>query len=229
MMPHISQNTTIKEYQNFVNEIYGLSNDRYFSLWDMLSNVERFTMRGLKGIRKKDYEKTKLNILISLSWFSSLLNRLHIDLEDAVWKRFPYLCSYCATCPCSCKERGIKTRENVQISNLKRPSTLEEYQTMFKKIYPPEKRSIEDAGIHLAEELGEFSEAVLKHMGEHKDEFFEEIISESADIFSCIISLFNSLNTNMAKELSIMFSNNCHICRKCPCKCSFNYVVNFKF
>jgi NTP pyrophosphatase (non-canonical NTP hydrolase) len=226
-MTRVTRDTTIKKYQDFVNEVYGLSNDRYFSLWDMLSNVERFTMRGLKGIRKKDFKKTKLNIIISLSWFSSLLNMLHIDLENAVWKRFPYLCSYCAMCPCSCKERGIETRENIRIDNLKKPSTLEEYQIMFRKIYPPEKRTIEDAGIHLVEELGEFSEAVLTYMGEHKDELFEDIITESADIFSCIISLFNSLSINLAKELSEMFSDNCHVCHKNPCECSFNSIVNF--
>ena len=161
-MPSITLNTTIKDFQNFVNDVYGLSNDRHFNLWDMLSNVERFTMRSLKGIRKKDYNKTKINLIISLSWFSSLLNKLHIDLEDAAWKRFPYLCSYCATCPCSCKEKGIKSRKHVSRDDSQRPSSLRDFQIMFKKIYPPEERTVEHAGIHLAEELGEFSEAILK-------------------------------------------------------------------
>lgn len=227
-MVAIKHNTTIKEYQDFVNEVYGLSNDRNFDLWDMLSNVERFTMRSLKGVRKNDYDKTKVNMLISFSWFISLLNRLHIDLEDAVWRRFPYMCSYCATCPCSCKETGIKARKQIKIEDSKKPSTLEGYQKMFRKIYPPEKKTIEHAGIHLAEEFGEFSEVVLKYMGEHNDEAFEEISSESADIFSCITGLFNSLDINMAEELSIKFSNNCHACHKSPCECNFNYVINFK-
>ena len=227
-MAKITRDSTVREYQDFVNEVYGLSNDRNFDLWDMLSNEERFTMRSLKGIRKKDYDKAKTNMLISLSWFASLLNRLHIDLEDAVWRRFPYVCSYCATCPCSCKEMGIKARKSIQEGDSKKPSTLEDYQLMFRKIYPPEKRTLEHAGIHLAEELGEFSEVVLKYMGEHNDKDFEEIVSESADIFSCMMGLFNSLDMNMAEELSITFSNNCHVCHKSPCECSFNYVINFK-
>lgn len=226
-MPSIKSNITIREYQDFVNEIYGISNDRHFDLWDMLSNIERFTMRSLKGIRKKDYNKTKINIIISLSWFLSLLNRLHIDLEDATWKRFPYLCSYCATCPCSCKEMKIKSRKHVTIDDSKRPSNLRDFQMMFKKIYPTEMRTIEHAGIHLAEEMGEFSESVLRYTGEHKTELFEEVISESADIFSCMLSLFNSLDIDVAKELSETFSNNCHVCHKCPCECSFNFIVNF--
>jgi NTP pyrophosphatase (non-canonical NTP hydrolase) len=227
-MARVTQDTTVKDYQNFINEVYGPSNERHFSLWDMLSNVERFTMRSLKGIRKNDYNKIRVNLLISLSWFVSLLNRFHIDLEDAVWKRFPYLCSYCASCPCSCKEMRLKSRKSVAIDDTKKPATLEDFQSMFKKIYPPKKRTIEHAGIHLAEEVGEFSESILAYTGEHREELFEEIVSESADIFSCIMSLFNSLDINLAKELSEMFSDNCYVCRKCPCECSFNSIVNFE-
>ena len=100
-MASVKQYTTIREYQNFVKEVYGLPNDRYFGVWDMISNVERFTMRGLKGIRKRNKEKTKINLLIAFSWFMSTMNRLHVDIENQVWERFPYLCSYCSSCPCS--------------------------------------------------------------------------------------------------------------------------------
>lgn len=53
-MPRVTPGTTIMQYQDFVGEVYGRPNDRHFSLWDMLSNIERFTMRSLKGIRKND-------------------------------------------------------------------------------------------------------------------------------------------------------------------------------
>ena len=103
-MVSVKQNTTIKDYQNFVGKVYGLPNDRYFSLWDMITNMERFMMRGLKGIRKKDAIKTKNNLLISFSWFMSIMNQLHIDIEEEVWKRFPYKCSYCVSYPCFAPE-----------------------------------------------------------------------------------------------------------------------------
>lgn len=227
-MASIKRNTTIKEYQNFAKEVYGLPNDRYFSLWDMITNVERFIMRGLKGIRKKDREKTKVNLLIAFSWFTSMMNQLHIDIEAEAWKRFPYLCSYCASCPCSCEERKIKKRGRVPIDKNKRPKTLEEFQNMLNKIYPTEKRTIEQAGVHLAEELGEFSEAVLAYRGGHEDKDFNSIELEAADLFSCIMGVFNSLGMSVAKELSIMFFNNCHVCKNAPCTCSFKEVTNFK-
>ncbi len=227
-MASLKRNTTIKEYQNFTKKVYGLSNDRFFSLWDMITNMERFMMRGLKGIRKKDREKTKINLLIAFSWFISIMNQLHVDIESEVWKRFPYLCSYCAVCPCSCSEKKCKKRKKVSINKGKKPKTLEEFQNMLNKIYPAEKRTIEHTGVHLAEEAGEFSEAILTYRGGHEDKDFKNIELEAADLFSCIMGVFNSLGMNVAKELSVMFSNNCHVCKNAPCTCNFKDITNFK-
>ena len=227
-MAAVKENTTIKEYQNFVKEVYGLSNDRYFSLWDMMSNVQRFMMRGLKGIRKNDKEKIKKNLLITSSWFMSMMSQLHIDIEDQVWKRFPYLCSYCGSCPCSCAERKIITRQNILIDEERRPKTMKEFQNMFNKIYPAEKRTTEQAGVHLAEEAGELSEALLTYRGRHEDKDFKNLELEAADFFSCVMSTFNSLNVNVSEELSKTFSNNCHVCKKAPCTCTFEEITNFE-
>ena len=227
-MARVRKNTTIKQYQDFVEEVYGLSNDRHYSAWDMLTNVERFTMRGLKGIRKQDPEKTRKNLIIAISWFISMMNQLHIDLEDETWKRFPYLCSYCGSCPCKCKEKKPSKRKKVRVNKSKRPKTLEEYQIMFSKLYPAGERTLDHAGIHLAEECGEFSEAILVYRGNHQDKDFEQIELEVADMFSCFLGVFNSLGISLAKELSIEFSNNCHACKKSPCQCSFINVAKFK-
>ncbi len=83
-MASLKENPTFSEYQKIVKDIYGVSNDRHFSTSDMLANIERFLMRGLKGIRKGDREKTKTNMMISLSWFMSFLNQLHVNAEDEV-------------------------------------------------------------------------------------------------------------------------------------------------
>ena len=227
-MASIKKDTTIKEYQSFVKEIYGLNNDRYFNVEDMLTQIQRFTMRGLKGIRKKNIEKTKENLLISTSWFMSILNQLHIDIEDEIWKRFPYVCSYCAGCPCSCAATRPENRQKVTIDDNKRPKTLKEFQDMFKKIYPPENRTIADAGIHLAEELGEFSEAILSYRGQHNDNVFDQVALEAADLFSCYIGVFNSADIDLAEELSKYFSENCHDCKKNPCECNFKHIIEYK-
>lgn len=227
-MAFVKPDTTIKEYQDFVKTVYGLPNDRDFSLDDMLTNVERFVMRGLKGIRKGDKEKAKTNLLISLSWFVSMMNQLHIDAENELWNRFPFLCSYCASCPCLCKEQKIEERQKVPIDDKKRPKTLEEFQVMLDKIYPFKTRTIEQAGVHLAEECGEFAEAILIYRGAHKEEDFEKLELEAADFLSCLLGAFNSLEVSLAKELSTMFTNNCHVCQNAPCICKFTDIVKFK-
>lgn len=227
-MASINSNTTIKKYQEFVNEVYGLPNNRYFSNEDMLTNIERFGMRALKGVRKKDKEKTKINLLIAQSWFMSFLNQLHINLEDEVWKKFPYLCTYCNSCPCTCKNIKNLVRQNVEVDNSKKPKNLKQYQEMFNKIYPVSKRTLEHASVHLAEEIGELAEAFLLYRGEHKDKDFEKIATESADLFSCIMGVFNSLEINVADELSKIFHENCHVCKKAPCECNFIDITNFK-
>ena len=227
-MAQVKKNTTIKGYQDFIQRVYGENNNRSFGRRDMLINIERFATRGLKGIRKQDTKKAKFNLLISFSWLMSLMNRFNVDLENEVWKRFPYLCSYCASCPCSCKAKKVKSRQKVLVNEKKRPKTLEEFQNMFARIYPPETRSLEHAGIHLAEEIGELAEVLLAYRGGHKEEDLKNIPLESSDVFSCFAGIFNSIGESMAKELFVIFSNNCHICKKIPCVCSFKTITEFK-
>lgn len=227
-MASIKPNTTIREYQNFVQQVYGVPNDQHWDTQEMLTNTQRFTMRGMKGIRKGNTAKITLNLLITLTWFGSLMNRLHIDLEQEIWNRFPYMCSYCAHCPCVCKGQKVKTRKKVVFNEKKRPKTLADFQDMFKAIYPPETRSIEHVGIHLAEEMGELSEAVLQYQSFRNKEDFMKITQEAADFFSCIMGVCNSMRVSVARELSHLFSKNCHICKRAPCECSFPFVANFK-
>lgn len=227
-MPSIKKNSTFNDLREFVLSVYGLPNDMYFSTNDMLVNIQRFLMRGLKGIRKGDVEKTKFNFMISLSWTMSLLNQLHIRIEDELWKRFPFLCSYCKSIPCCCNEKKMQKRKKIKTNNKKRPQTIQAFQEMFEEIYPSEKRTLEKAGIHLAEEMGELSEAMLMYRGSHDAKDFENIKLEVADFISCLFAVFNSLNSDLAKELSVSFANNCHECKKAPCVCNFHKVVNYK-
>ncbi len=155
-MASVAANTTIKQYQEFVNVVYRMPNDRNFGTWDMISNLERFSMRALKGIRKDDPDKTRINLLIAFSWFTSINNQLHIDMEKEVWSRFPSLCSYCGASPCRCKESKTKTRQAVKPINGNKPVTMQDFQQMFQAIYPAENRTLEQAGIHLQRSLASF-------------------------------------------------------------------------
>lgn len=224
----MKNNFTISDYQKLVEEIYGLSNDRYFSTQDMLANIERFLMRALKGIRKHDEKKTVHNLLIAQSWLMSLMNQFHINLEEVVWNRFPYICSYCGRCPCECKAKKIKTRQKIKINKKLKPKSFSEFQEMFEKIYPSTARTLDQAGVHLVEEIGELSESFMAYRGSHDDKLFNQVILEAADLFSCISGVFNSLGVSDSKEIRKLFNNNCHVCKKAPCECNFVQIINYK-
>ena len=223
-MVSVHEDVSLTQFQDFVKAVYSMPNDRNFSIEEMLNNIQRFAMRGLKGIRKRQTDKIKKNLIISFSWLLSTLNRLHVNLEEQVWKRFPYLCSYCGSNSCICKENKIEERVRFTVEASNKPGTLAGYQRMFNNIYPPSSRTLEHAGVHLAEEVGEFSEALMAYRAEKRSEDFNEVLLEAADYFSCLIGVFNSLNIDLAKELAYSFPKNCHECLNAPCTCTYTKI-----
>ena len=166
--------------------------------------------------------------MIALSWYTSLMNRLRIDVGDIVWNRFPYLCSYCGERPCACKAEKVETRRNIVANGSMKPRTIDDYQKMFGAVYPPGSRTRQDAAIHLAEEVGELSEAFHIYMGDRSADHFRDVCLESADYFSCIMGLLNSLGVSCADELARLFTNNCHVCHNAPCTCTFQSTNEFR-
>src|SRR5690348_12818100 len=90
---------SLRDFQFFNKDVYSLPDDRMFSLPDLLSNQERFTMRAIKGIRKNNKRRLSTNLLVAFSFGMAVCNRLHIDIEDKIWYRFPGVCSYCGKKP----------------------------------------------------------------------------------------------------------------------------------
>ena len=222
------ENESLRYYQRLTKDVYTIPSDRYFSVPDLLMNQQRFTMRALKGIRKGDQKKLVRNLLIAFCWGMAIPNRFQFDIEDLVWRRFPMLCSYCGTRPCSC--RKMKPTKRLRIRRVKalRPKRLLDFQKMFLEIYPPETRTLQHAGVHLGEEMGEVSEAVHTYFGEHKKKQLEAVKEEIADYLSCIFGVANSAGINIARESAKMFSKNCYVCHKIPCECAFSFISTFK-
>ena len=219
---------TVNDFQKFISDVYSLPDDRLYSIWDLLTQQQRFCMRALKGIRKGNILKLKSNLLITFSFLMATANRLHINVETELWKRFPYLCSYCGKKPCACKSIHPKSRIKAKVNNNLKPLDLEKFQKMFDEIYPSKNRTLADAGVHLAEEMGEVSESIHNYLGEHHLNEFEEIKLEISDFISCIFGVANSANINVSRELQKMYCNNCHVCHQAPCVCKFSEVVHIK-
>jgi len=227
-MNSFSKEGTLGDFQELINKIYALPDDRLYSIWDLLTQQQRFTMRALKSIRKGNTGRMKTNLLISFSWLMAIANRLHINIEEDVWKRFPAMCSYCGSKSCVCKKEKVSKRKKVKINNSLRPKNLKGMQEMFNTIYPSRGRTLAEAGVHLAEEMGEMSEAIHNFLGQHLKEQFNDIELEMSDYVSCTFGIANSAKMDVAKELEKMFYKNCHVCHKAPCVCSFASVVSIK-
>ncbi len=224
----LKKGASLKKLQDITYKIYGTANDRSFNTWDLFSNLEKFTMRALKGVRKKDKEKIRFNLVIAVGWLMALMNRFHVNLETAVWKRFPYKCSYCGQVACACKKKKPKKRPDVLKPTRKKPKNLKQFQSMFEKIYPSNRRSLDHAGIHLSEELGELSESIQAFFGTHNNKYFKIIVYESADFFSCLMGVFNSAGIDFEKAMLEFYSHNCHECKKAPCVCHFNEISEYE-
>lgn len=227
-MKSFNRRGSLPQFQEFIGEIYGPSSDRLYSIWDLLAHQQRFAMRALKGIRKGDGEKLKRNLLVSLSWLMAIGNRLHVNAEEEAWWRFPMLCSYCGKRPCACRKMKPTMRANIARDDSLRPANLADFQRMFAEIYPPQSRTLVDAGIHLAEEIGEINEAVCCFLGEHKPLQFEGVKSEIADCLSCVFGVANSAGIDVAGELEEMYRVNCHLCHATPCGCNFSFLAKFQ-
>jgi NTP pyrophosphatase (non-canonical NTP hydrolase) len=218
---------SLRDFQAIIDEIYGLTDDRLYSLWDLLTQQQRFSMRALKGIRKQNNKQIKINLIIAFCWTMTIANRLHIDLEDEVWRRFPNMCSYCGKAPCVCKKDKVSKRRKIKSSSTDRPENMQAMQEMFENIYPRKSRNIADAGIHFAEETGEVSESVQNYLGQHKSNLFGATKLELADYISCTFGVANSAKIDIAEELSKLFYKNCHVCHKAPCECTFTSIAKF--
>jgi len=99
---------------------------------------------------------------------------------------------------------------------------------MFNEIYPASSRTLAEAGVHLAEEMGEVSEAIHNYLGQHQQKQFNAVQLELADFISCVFGVANSAKIDIAAELQKMYKHNCHVCHQAPCVCKFGEVARIK-
>jgi NTP pyrophosphatase (non-canonical NTP hydrolase) len=99
---------------------------------------------------------------------------------------------------------------------------------MFAQIYPAQHRDATVAAIHMAEELGEYTDAIMAYRTRHRDEDLKGIALEAADFLSCVLGVYNSLGEDASTRLNSMFTNGCHECQLAPCQCSFEFVMTYR-
>jgi hypothetical protein len=140
------------------------------------------------------------SICKALGWFFPLMAKFKVSsVEEIVFRKYPRVCPYCRLSKhddeiCKTTRGTSKTvdhsalRDAYEKNNENRPHTLNEWQLMFKEIYP---RSMDDARVGrstlgLFEELGEFAEAVRVF-----DRYPKYFAGEAADVFSYLMGMVN--------------------------------------
>ena len=91
----------IGEFQKLIREIYLARDarrgaDRTF-LW-LLEEVGELT----RAYRRGDHQEVGQEMADVIAWLASVANLLDIDLEAELLKKYPAVCSSCASVPCTC-------------------------------------------------------------------------------------------------------------------------------
>lgn len=114
-----------------------------------------------------------------------------INIEKAVWKKYPGTCPYCENKPCNCEGRKETSHRRLQASP--RSLTLHKAQAMLGEIYPPGKVSLQNIEQHIHEEIMEADLELWAWLlsAEGSSQKTEE---EFADIFAWMMQAANTLD-----------------------------------
>ena len=136
----------------------------------------------------------------ALGWFFPLMAKFRVaSVEDLVFRKFPRVCPYCRLTPHNeavCKNvRGTERtvdkdalRIEFQRNASNKPVTLDDWQKMFRDIYPRNMTDVARSTLGLFEELGELAEAI--RVFDQHPKFFA---GEAADVFSYLMGFANEL------------------------------------
>lgn len=216
----IEKPSTIRDWQNMFANIYGNVNSNLTPEEIWLHLMEE-AGEVAKDMRKENFNTLALNLPDVFAWLCSFANRIGIDLEDAVWSKYPRVCPYCLrTKYCICISEGYDTFDPARLVNFKRqkerPSTFNQWYAMFKDIYGNVNRVLSRAsiGFHLMEEIGEVASTV--RLDNHQDYGME-----IADVFAWLIALTMKIpEIGGLDEITWqIFPGHCKRCHKATCEC----------
>ena len=95
----LDQSCSLLDLQRHMNQIYGKSNTD-FTVEDIFV---RLSESSAKLTEYADNAPAEANEFIKvLSWFFALVNKLDIDTQEAMLKRFPDVCPHCCSNSCIC-------------------------------------------------------------------------------------------------------------------------------
>ena len=230
--------TTLNGWYKLVNSIY-LERNFFRSIDSIFGHLVEVS-GGLSTVLTRQWkmsDNTETFLAKSIGWWLALCGKIGVpNVEEMLWRKFPYVCSYCRENPhnamkCrrptlgtdeinwrSLKEIGNNNKEN-------KPSALKEWQEMFAHLYANDDSSevLKIFG-RIQQELGEMAEAVRLVPVSHA--YF---MNEAVDVFAWIMRLanFEEMNRRDPGDIGVTleramwdeYPGSCKYCRSKPCKC----------
>jgi NTP pyrophosphatase (non-canonical NTP hydrolase) len=95
---------SIREFQKMMHALYFVRDQKRGAqnTFNWLKDELEELYEALKGGNNEAVEEEFADVL---AWLCSLANSYNVDLEEAVLKKYNYLCPKCNKSPCSCSFR----------------------------------------------------------------------------------------------------------------------------
>lgn len=168
----------------------------------------------------------------ALSWLMALANKLEIDLQESLIRRYPEICPYCITSPCKCRDTkkrpfngapAYKAKEELLYkSGIAREALakdLDSFAGMLSKIYPNNATTWDSIGGYrhttkLFEELAEVQEAYSKHLSGRKP--VEAVAEELADFLAWLLTAWklSHPDSSLTSFFVLFYEHGCPVCGK---------------
>jgi len=139
------EDQNIDQYVDMFEQIYEPIQNLERSFYQVFARLIESIAQCSQYVNKQNQKGLADHVPEVFSWYCSLVNKanLKMDLSEAIWKKFPYVCPYCLTAPCTCvrgkkslEDNGSKIEGKAKENLSKCPTNLDEWQSMFEQIYP---------------------------------------------------------------------------------------------
>lgn len=209
----------LKEVREQLFATYACQNFWHFGASPMASEIHRRASGLLEARRKSNWVFYKKIIVDLFAWITNFLSDLGINVEDELTKHYPGCCPYCLQKPCACNISSKGQRrmplEFPELSTL----TLNEWQKLFREIYPNKGMGDEFATDKVVEEIAEMDTAT-------RDLNFDACVEEAIDAITRIFAVANQQEFSIEETLRARYPNGlCCACRQSPCQCSYKEVL----
>ncbi|MDP2598988.1 MAG: hypothetical protein Q8P49_04105 [Candidatus Liptonbacteria bacterium] len=221
-MEQPGRDLTTTELQTMFARIYANVLQRYTDEGMLLRLCEE-TGKLMEIMRKDRYNNYELPLQIGklFSWWFLTGTKLDIDLQEALWAKYPGICTWCLrsdSCLCGVEHPGISNREEIVLARRRErteePKTLKEHQELQRRLYGKQGEQVHPIRLaaHVSEEVGELSR-------EFRYCNFEGVCDEIPDIASWLFAVANRCGFGVAEIISRMYPDKCTTCGNAVCNC----------